>query len=78
MCREIAVSHCITDVLLGFILADSLLLTYIRKCMGGTFQARAGFQDSDIFKKAIKMALRCTFSVNSHITLTFVMQVLLT
>ena len=27
--------------------------------MGGTFQAIAGFQDSDIFQKAIKMVLRC-------------------
>ena len=28
-------------------------------------QATAGFQDSDIFQKALKMALRCILSVNS-------------
>ena len=34
---------------------------------GGTFQATAGFQDSDIFQKAMKMALRCSLSVNPHL-----------
>ena len=33
--------------------------------VGVTFQATAGFQDSDIFQKAIKMAARCILSVNS-------------
>ena len=33
--------------------------------MSETFQAEAGFQD--FFHKAIKMALRCILSVNSHL-----------
>ena len=36
--------------------------------MDGTFQATAGFQDSDVFQKAIKMSLRCILSVNSHLS----------
>ena len=36
--------------------------------IGGTFQATAGFQDSDICQKAIKMAWRCILSVNSHLS----------
>ena len=36
--------------------------------IGGTFQAIARFQDSDISQKAIKMALRCNLSVNSHLS----------
>ena len=32
--------------------------------MGGTFQVTAWFQDSDIFQKAMKMALRCIWSMN--------------
>ena len=30
--------------------------------MGGTFQATAGFQEADIFQRAIKMVLRCILS----------------
>ena len=37
--------------------------------MGGTFQAAAGFQDSDFIQKATKIALRCILSVNSHLSL---------
>ena len=37
-------------------------------CVGGTFQATAGFQDSDMFHKGIKMALRCSLSANSHLS----------
>ena len=36
--------------------------------MGETFQATAGFQDSNILQKAMKMALRCNLSVNAHIS----------
>ena len=36
--------------------------------VGGTSQAAAGFLDSDIFQRAIKMALRCSLSTNSHIS----------
>ena len=38
---------------------------YCHHCsrMGGTFQARAWFQDSDAFQKATKMELRCILSV---------------
>ena len=35
--------------------------------MDGTVQATAGLQDSAVFQKAIKMALRCILSVNSHL-----------
>ena len=31
--------------------------------MGGTFQATVGFQDSNLFQKAIKMALRCILPI---------------
>ena len=31
-------------------------------CIGGTFLATAGFQDSDIFQTAIKIVLRCILS----------------
>ena len=34
--------------------------------MDGTFQATAGFQNSDIFQKAVKMAWRCILSVISE------------
>ena len=34
----------------------------------GTFQATAGFQDSDFFQKAMKMALRSILSVISHLS----------
>ena len=37
-------------------------------CMDGTFQVTARFLDSDVFCKAINVALRCIFSVNSHLT----------
>ena len=36
--------------------------------MGGTFQATAGFQDSDIFQKAVKLVFRCIVSVLSHLS----------
>ena len=36
--------------------------------MDGTFQAAAGFQDSDIFQKAIEKVLRCILSVILHIS----------
>ena len=36
--------------------------------MGRTFQATAGFQDSDIFQKAIEMILRCILGVISHLS----------
>ena len=39
-----------------------------KNLMVGTFQATAGFQDSDVFQKAIKMVLRCILSVNSHLS----------
>ena len=35
---------------------------------GGTFQATARFQDSDILQKAFKMVLGCILSVNSHLS----------
>ena len=35
---------------------------------GGTFQATTGFQDSDLFQKAMKMASGCTLSVTSHLS----------
>ena len=37
-------------------------------CMGGTFQATVGFQDSDFFQNAVKMVWRCTFSVISYLS----------
>ena len=37
-------------------------------CMGGTFQATTGFQDSDFIQKAVKIALRCILRVNSHLS----------
>ena len=36
--------------------------------MGLFIQATAGFQDSDILQKAVKMALRCILSVNYHLS----------
>ena len=36
--------------------------------MDGTFQITAGFQDSDIFQKAIEMVLRCILGVISHLS----------
>ena len=33
--------------------------------LDGAFQATGGFQDSDIFRKAINMALRCIFECES-------------
>ena len=36
--------------------------------IGGTFQATARFQGSDIFQKAYKIALRCVLSVHSHLS----------
>ena len=36
--------------------------------MGGTFQAAAGFQDSDILQKATNMVLRCILRANSHLS----------
>ena len=39
-----------------------------KNLMVGTFQATAGFQDSDIFQKAIKMVFRCVLSVISHLS----------
>ena len=37
--------------------------------MDGTFQATAGFVDSDMFQKAVQMALRsCILSVNSDLS----------
>ena len=38
------------------------------QCMDGTSQATAWFHDSDIFQKAVKMALGCILSVNSHLS----------
>ena len=36
--------------------------------MGGTFQATAGFQDSDVFQKALKMVLRSILSASFHLS----------
>ena len=45
-------------------------LRLLFRFMDGTFQVTAGFQDSNIFKKAMKMALslRCILNVNSHLS----------
>ena len=42
--------------------------TESKKSVGGAFQATAGFQDSEVFQKAMKMALKCSLSVNSHLS----------
>ena len=36
--------------------------------MDGTIQATARFQDSDFFRKAVKMVLRCILSVIFHLS----------
>ena len=54
--------HSILDV-------GTKLWTFLQNVrMGGTFQATARFQDSDIFQKAIEVALRLILSVNSHLS----------
>ena len=47
-----------------FILLQSYFVYYV----GCTFWATVGFQDSGIFQKAIKQALRCIQSVNSQLS----------
>ena len=49
-----------------FLVVVVFIAKYV-KSMDETFQATAGFQDSDFFHKAVKMVLRCILSMISHL-----------
>ena len=56
-----------------YLLLSQLQLLYVFLygiCMDGTFHATGGFQDSDVFQKAIRMALtlRCILSVKCQLS----------
>ena len=60
--------HCCTLRSANLELKKKKVLLWRKYYMGGASQATVRFQDSDIFQKAIKMALRCILGMNSHLS----------